>query len=247
MPSFRHQLSSALLRATVFILPMALLAGFARAQLPYQTTPSYNGRAGDPYGLNYNADYLRYGLPGVGVSPWNPIVQAQLNLGMQTARYEMYNAWTARMYQAANLYNQQAIAQQLANDRQMRQVMEPRYDVRQRTPRSPETREQASTSTLPRNEVLTSDGTVIWPGRAPTDGDLGKARSAAEAAIKIAVKEFEASGKATVQSIVEAKERLAAYGQPALRKLAETNMEAAKNLLRFLASLERVVNSLAGA
>ena len=87
---------------------------------------------------------------------------------------------------------------------------------------------------------------MLWPGRAPTDADLGKARSAADAAIRIAVKEFEADGKATVQSVVEAKERLAAYGQPALKKLAAENMEAAKNLLSFLASLEQVLDSLAG-
>jgi hypothetical protein len=165
---------------------------------------------------------------------------------MQTARYDMYNAWTANMYQAANLYNQQAIAHQIENGRLMQQAMEPRYDVRKRVPRTPKTNEAPAPTPLPRNEVLSPDGSVLWPGRAPTDGDLSKARSAAEVAIRVVVKEFEANGKATVQSVVEAKERLAAYGQPALRKLAGENMDAAKNLLRFLASLEGVINSLAG-
>ena len=246
MPTRPAPLADALCRTAVLTMSITFLAGPAGAQLPYQATPYYNWGAGDPSGLNYNPDYMRYGLPGVGVSPWNPIVQAQLSLGLETARYDMYNAWTAQMYQAANLYNQQAIAQQLANERQMQQAMEPRYDVRQRTPRPPKTREPASATPLPRNQVLAPDGSVLWPGRAPADAELGKARTAAEAAIKNAVKEYAASGRATVQSIVEAKERLAAYGKPALKKLAETNMEAARNLLRFLASLEQAINSLAG-
>lgn len=216
------------------------------AQLPYQATPNYNWGAGGPYGLNYNYDYMRYGLPGVGISPWNPIAQAQLNLGMQTARYDMYNAWSASMYQAANLYNQQAIAQQIENQRQMQQAMEPRYDIRKRTPRTPRTREQAGSAPLPKNEVLSTNGSVLWPKQAPAGADLAQARSAAEEAIKIAVKESEANGTATVPSVIEAKERLAAYGQPALKKLAETDKPAAKSLLRFLISLEQAVNSLAG-
>ncbi|MGC8641932.1 MAG: hypothetical protein ACP5XB_18860, partial [Isosphaeraceae bacterium] len=236
MTACRTPFPSTLLQAAVFGLSLLFFAGSATAQLPYQATPYYNWGAGDPYGLNYNADYMRYGLPGVGVSPWNPIVQAQLSLGMEAARYEAYNAWTARMYQAANLYNQQAITQQLANERQMQQAMEPRYDVRQRTPRPPRTREPAGATPLPRNQVLSPEGSVLWPGRAPADAELGKSRAAAEAAIKIAVKEYTANGRATVQSIVEAKERLAAYGKPALQKLADANMEAARNLLRFLTS-----------
>jgi hypothetical protein len=247
MPSSRIHLSHGLFRTALFTLFLASFtrSGWAQA-FPYQVTPNYNWGAGGAYGLNYNTDYMRYGLPGVGVSPWNPIVQAQLNLGLRTAQYDMYNAWSANMYQMANLYNQQAIAQQIDNARQMQQTMEPRFDVRKRTQRGPKSVEQSGPAPLSRNQVLSPDGLVLWPGRAPTDGDLAKARSAAEAAIKVAVKEFEANGKATVQSIVEAKERLAAYGQPALKKLAAGNMDAAKNLLRFLASLEQVINSLAG-
>ena len=136
MPLNRVHLFDALLRGALFALAIALFSGTSRAQLPYQATPNYNWGAGDPYGINYNADYMRYGLPGVGVSPWNPMVQAQLNLGMKTVRYEMYNAWSAQMYQAANLYNQQAIAQQIENENQMQQAMEPRYDVRSAPARS---------------------------------------------------------------------------------------------------------------
>ena len=62
----------------------------------------------------------------------------------------------------------------------------------------------------------------------------------------MAVKEFEASGKATIQSVAEAKSLLFAYGKPALEQLARANREEAKKLLKFFASLEQVLNSLAG-
>ena len=71
-----------------------------------------------PGPIYYNPGYAQYGLPGVGVSPWNPIIQAQLNLGMRTARYNMYSAWADQSNAAANLYYQQAEAQADAmNDR----------------------------------------------------------------------------------------------------------------------------------
>ena len=65
--------------------------------------------------IYYNPGYAQYGLPGVGVSPWNPIVQAQLNLGMRTARYNMYSAWADQSNAAANLFYQQAVTQQIQN------------------------------------------------------------------------------------------------------------------------------------
>ncbi len=219
--------------------------GSASAQLTYQNTPQYHLRAGDPYGINYNWDYMRYGLPGVGVSPWNPIVQAQLNLGMQTARYNAYNAWTANMYQAANLYNQQAIAQAIDNQRRA-QTLEPRYDVRDRTPRMAQPDRPAAHPSLPMNEVISPDGKVLWPGRAPAEGDLAKKQAAAEAAILIAVKEFKADGRASVQSVAEAKELLYTYGHPAILEVGAKKRPAAEALLRFFSSLEQVLNSLAG-
>jgi hypothetical protein len=232
-----------------FVVGAALMSpaiDTASAQdLRYQNTPHYHLRAGDPYGINYNWDYMRYGLPGVGVSPFNPIVQAQLNLGMQTARYNAYNAWTANMYQAANLYNQQAIAQSIENQRQA-QLLEPRYDVRDRTPRMSQSDRQPAATILPSSEVISPDGKVLWPGRAPAEGELAKKRAAAEAAILIAVKEFKSTGKASVRSVAEGKELLYAYGLPALLELGAKNRPAAESLLKFFSSLEQALNALAG-
>ena len=86
----------------------------------------------------------------------------------------------------------------------------------------------------------------IWPTKSPSSNALDKARGAAEAAIRVAVKEFEADGKASIQSVAEAKSQLFAYGKPALEQLVRANRDEAKKLLKFLASLEQVLDSLAG-
>jgi hypothetical protein len=217
----------------------------AQVGLPYTDTPTFQSQI-DPYGINYNASAMSYGLPGVGVSPWNPIVQAQLNLGLRTARYNMYNAWTASNYQAANLYNQQAVAQALQNQKMMA-TMSPRYDVRTQEPAPASTAEEdRGFKPLPMSQVVTTDGKVLWPSPAPVNGELGALRQAAEAAVREAAAEFRSGGRATIASVSEAKEQLYAYGRPALRDLNRESRPDAVTLLRFLASLELILDAMAG-
>ncbi len=215
-----------------------------------QTTPlpgpytSYNTNqyTGPIY---YNPGYAQYGLPGVGVSPWNPIVQAQLNLGMRTARYNMYSAWADQSNAAANLYYQQAVNQQIQNAR-MQAPIQPRYDVETRVPRPVAQVNAEAKKLLPKSDVLKDDGQVIWPENAPSSSEMDKARAGAESAIRVAVKEFEASGKASIASVAEAKSQLFAYGKPAIDQLARANRGEARKLFKFFASLEQVLDSLAG-
>ena len=231
--------------AAIFIL-LAGLASQVVAQTqalpgPYSSFNS-NQYSGPTY---YNPGYAQYGLPGVGVSPWNPIVQAQLNLGMRTARYNMYSAWADQSNAAANLYYQQAVAQQLQNQQHL-QPMQVRYDVQTRAPRPVSSVNPEAKKLLSRGDVLKADGEVVWPAKLPSSNSLDKSRSAAEAAIRVAVDEFEANGKASIQSVAEAKSQLLAFGKPALERIVRINRDQANNLLKFLASLEQVLNSLAG-
>ncbi len=233
------------LAAGLAVAVVSLAAGTA---LPAQTTagPYQNYNWGQYYGMPYyNPGYAQYGFPGVGVSPWNPIVQAQLNLGLKTARYNMYSAWADQSNAAANLYYQQATAQAIQNAQQQ-QLVQPRYDVRTRQPGPAGTSESTVPKHLPRNEVLADDGSVRWPASMPSSEMLDKKKSAAESAIRVAVKEFEQNGKATIQSVGEAKSELFEYGKPALEQLVRANRDEAKKLLKFLASLEHVLNGLAG-
>jgi hypothetical protein len=233
-----------LFAATLFLLPG--LAGEALSQTQALPGPYSNYNANQYSGpIYYNQGYAQYGLPGVGVSPWNPIVQAQLNLGMRTARYNMYSAWADQSNAAANLYYQQAVNQQLQNQQQL-QAMQVRYDVQTRAPRPVSSVNPEAKKLLAKGDVLKASGEVAWPEGAPASDSLDKARSGAEAAIRVAVKEFEADGKASIQSVAEAKSQLLAYGKPALEQLARANRAEANKLLKFLASLEQVLNSLAG-
>jgi len=212
-------------------------------QFPNQGTANYNW--GVPYGANYNYGFMRYGEGGFGGSPYNAMVQSQLNMGMGPAPYGVYGPAAPETYQGANQNLQEAAMQAMQNHRQM-QAMELRFDVRKRTPRTEQSKERQANRLLTRNQVLSSDGKVLWPSKAPSDGELGKSRAAAEAAIQVAYKEFKAGGKASVQNVVEAKELLYSYGHPALDKAAGQSRQAAQGLHHFLSSLERAIDSLDG-
>jgi hypothetical protein len=233
-------------RTTLFVVAAAAFALAPAASAQYSPLPYSNYNWNDYSGMmNYNYDYSRLGLPGVGVSPWDPILQAQLNIGLQQAQYNMYTAWAQQAAGIANLYNQQAIAQAQQNA-EKEQVLHARYDVRNRLPRPAQHATQVP-KPLPRNKVLKVNGDVIWPSQPPSSDRLDKSRYAAEAAIRVAVKEYEANGKASVQSVAEAKSQLFAYGKPVLEQLARASRSEAQKLLTFFISLEHVLDELAGA
>jgi hypothetical protein len=190
--------------------------------------------------LYYNPGYAQYGLPGVGVSPWNPIVRAQLDLGLTTARYNMYSGWADEANAGANLFYQQSVGQSIQNRKQATQA---RYDLRHRVPEligfAP-----GALRLLPPNDVIENDGTVVWPASAPSSRSLDRARSAAEEAIRIAVRDYVRYGKATIERVTDAKIRLAAYGIPVLAELKRSNLEDAERFLDHLKRLERVLNDL---
>jgi ribosomal protein S30 len=164
-------------------------------------------------------------------------------MGPTTA--DVYGPAAGQVYQGANQGIQEAATQALQNQRQM-QAMELRFDVRKRTPKVMQAKERQANRPLPRNQVLSFEGKVLWPNKAPNEGELGKSRTAAEQAIQTAYKEFKAGGKASVQNVVEAKERLYSYGHPAIDKAADQSRQAAQGLHHFLYSLEKAIDSLGG-
>jgi hypothetical protein len=210
-------------------------------QFPGHGTPNYNW--GVPYGLNYNYSFMRYGQAG---SPNYPMMQPQPNQGINTAAYGVNGQMARGISPAANPFNQEAVAQAMQAQRQM-QVMEPRYDVRKTGSRTASSKARQANKLLTLNQVLSSEGKVLWPGKVPSEGELGKSRAATEAAIEAAFKEFKSDGKASVQKVVEAKEQLYSYGHPALDKTARQSRQSAQKLLHFLTSLEQVLDSLSGA
>jgi hypothetical protein len=233
--------SAAPIALTIAALLLALESGHqAAAQGTAGPYSNYNwNRYRGP--IYYNQGYAQYGLPGVGISPWNPIVEAQLNVGLMTARYNFYSSMADEANAAANLYYQRSVGQALQNERQ---AMERWRDARSRSAQAGSSGPNER-ALLPRNEVLSPDGTVLWPPTASSRGSLGQTRRAAEAAIRIAVREFVSGGSTTTRSVVAAKIQLLAYGRPALTQLMRADRGEAENLLRFLASLEQVLSELA--
>jgi hypothetical protein len=224
---------------------LAVTAGIpSRAQqFPYQGL-NYNWSV--PYGsMNYNYGFMRYDQGWGWGSSYQPMMQSQPNFGMGNAGYGVYGPAPAQIHQGADPYTQDAVAQAMQTQRQM-QAMEPRYDVRKKTPKAVQSKSRQANKPLTRSQVLSPDGKVLWPGKAPSEGELGKSRAAAEAAIEVAFKEFKADGKTSVHNLVEAKERLFAYGHPALEKAASQSRQSAQKLLHFLSSLEQVLNELGG-
>jgi len=229
-----------LLQVLMGSLAMTAGASSQAQQFGYQGFSNYNW--GVPYGSNYNYGFMRYGQGG---SPYDSMMQPVPSPGMMPAPYGGYGPAAAEVYQGADPNIQEAAAQAMQTQRQM-QAMEPRYDVRKRTPRAVQSKARQASKLLSRNQVLSSDGKVLWPEKAPSDGELGKSRAAAEAGIMAAYKEFKDGGKASVQNVVEAKERLYSYGHPALDKVSGQSRQAAQGLHHFLFSLERAIDSLGG-
>ncbi len=230
-------------RVLTGFLAVTAAASSQAQQFPGQGTANYNW--GVPYGSNYNYGFMRYGQGGFTGSAYNAMPQPQYNAGMGTSPYDVYGTPGTQVYQGANPNLNEAAVQAMQNQQQM-QAMELRFDVRKRTPRTVQAKQRQANKLLPRNQVIAADGKVLWPSKAPNDGELGKSRAAAEAAIKLAYKEFKADGKASVHNVVEAKELLYAYGHPAIDKAAGQSLKAAQSLHHFLTSLERAIDSLGG-
>jgi hypothetical protein len=219
---------------------------------------NYNWCCYGPYDYNwdyvaplyYNQSYSLYGLPSLGNSLEDSMVQPQLNLGIGTARYRLHDVRPNQADAPANLYNPPAPRNVPIPEPRNVPIPEPpvprRFDVRQRVPRPAAAAASTAPALLPRNQVLTAEGEVRWPASAPSDHAFGRTRAAAEAAIRVAVKEFEANGRASVQCVAEAKSRLVAYGKPALEQAMVTSRPQAERLLTFFTSLEKALNSLAG-
>jgi hypothetical protein len=220
---------------------LAITAGASSQAQQFGNQGFSNYNWGVPYGQNYNYGFMRYGLGG---SPDDSMMQPMANPGMTPTPYSVYGPVGAEVYQGANPLNPEA-AQAMQTQRQM-QAMEPRYDVRKKTRRTVQSKARQASKPLTLSQVLSTDGKVVWPSKAPNDGELGKSRAAAEAAIMAAYKEFKAGGKASVQNVVEAKELLYAYGHPALDKAAGQSRQAAQGLHHFLSSLEKAIDSLGG-
>ena len=164
---------SLLLQVLTGFLALTAGASSQAQQFPGYGTANYNW--GVPYGSNYNYGFMRYGQGGFEGSPYNSMTQPQYTAPMGSTPYEVYGTPGAEIYQGANQNTDEAATQAMQNQRQM-QAMELRFDVRKKTPRTVQSKQRQSSKLLTRSQVISSDGKVLWPSKAPNDGDLGKSR-----------------------------------------------------------------------
>jgi hypothetical protein len=79
---------------------------------------------------------------------------------------------------------------------------------------------------------------LVWPADAPSSGDLGTKRQAADLSATVVFKEYQSRGAATLESTSKARSQLTTYGQPALAYVTEHSTPAmADSFHAFLLTL----------
>jgi hypothetical protein len=107
-----------------------------------------------------------------------------------------------------------------------------RYDVERRDPayyryaqppvQNPRMTPTAMTVTqqkpsLPLASFYNAEGHIVWPGDAPTDGELKDKRSEFDQASQTVLAELKKNGVASISTVTEARQKLLDYGRPGLK------------------------------
>jgi hypothetical protein len=74
---------------------------------------------------------------------------------------------------------------------------------------------------VPLASFYSDKGEFIWPGDAPTAGDLKEKREAFEKACRAVLDEVKKNRVASIASVTEARQKLLEYGRPALKYIKE--------------------------
>jgi hypothetical protein len=106
------------------------------------------------------------------------------------------------------------------------------------TPPQPATAQPAPRPLLPVASFFDAAQRLVWPGEAPVDGDLREKRDTSDQASLVVLNETKEQGVASITSVVEARQRLLDYGQPALQAVRrDQTPRIADSFHHFLLSL----------
>ena len=188
--------------------------------------PGYGG-----YGTGFGG----YG----GVSVYDDPLVRQQQYALNASRYNLETAQATKAYQEANFFQQQAIATAMNNARQNQAVRE-QFNVRSATPKS-RSHAQRNAPTVPLDQLMSKEGAVLWPQTSPVD----ESRERVDVAVAAIAKQFQEHGKATVQSVNEARNLLSAYGHPALAAVRKDRRETATVFKSFLNNLDTSLAAMA--
>ena len=94
-------------------------------------------------------------------------------------------------------------------------------------------------------DYFTKDNQLLWPSVAPNSGDLGKAQSAADLATLAVLNEYNLKGLASVSTVTDAREKLLAYGRPALKEVRQSSTPALADTFHvfLLALYDNIANA----
>lgn len=98
---------------------------------------------------------------------------------------------------------------------------------------------------VPRESLLTADGTILWPPATPNDPGAAPYRRAAEATVRAVVREHAAYGHADNRRVADARNQLTAFAGHALPALKARDPAAADGLERFIVELQKTLATLA--
>ena len=215
-----------------------------------------------PYGIGWSPYYSSYGRA----------FNRYLGANMMASRYNLNTAEAATAYQAANLFHQEALGTMLDNyGGRKYATAAPSYDIQTGAPTSvvpyslgngPSRAERErhpgvavggrqnvvgpnGGGNLPFNRLIGRDGEVLWPLGAPTDGDLGAKKKAADEAIQGVLQDASRGRRVPARRVVEARDKLAAYVNPAADAVRKHNEKDVDGFADFVQSLDAGLRSLA--
>lgn len=221
-----------------------------------------------PYAQPYGGGYYNGGYGGVGIvtsggwgapipgyggygfGPWgynlvqNPAaafpdpIQQQQQMALANSRYDLQTAQTAKAYAQANLFQQQAMA--VAQQNQVQQPVRNKFSVR--TTASKSHSKAPAVPTVPLDQLVTRAGEVKWPASAPQS----QSRDRIDATVATLASQFKEDGKASVQTVNEARDALYAYGLPALAEVRKSSPADASAFKDFLNNMDGALHTMAG-
>jgi hypothetical protein len=92
--------------------------------------------------------------------------------------------------------------------------------------------------------VFDNDGKILWPSTIPGDPAAAELRRAAEAAVRAVVRESKSTGHASVQPVIDAKNKLSAFERKALPEVKAKNATDAAALETFFHDLDKALDAL---
>ena len=201
---------------------------------------------GSGYGTGWGFGYGRpYGLGGgigaYGASPYSLAASQNRSAALAANRNKLLNAEAVKDYQAANLYRQEA-ANEAAKRYRTAYPISPRYglgseDDQARQAPQPEPRN----SLMPPDQVVDRDGNIRWPASTPTGEQLNERRQAVDDAVRTLAQESHGRKHPSIRSVVQARDALDGFAQPALDRLRSDKSDDAQGMEDFLNSLDHAL------